>query len=111
MLHFQAHTPFVIRSYQWVVAGESRHVQMVFDDHDVSHLEVLIEASCSIGQDHRLYTEQLKYPHGQSDLVRQNLTIITLCRQEDFIHTAVATTQNSTTAQTHLHLRVNSKLW
>lgn len=59
---------------------------MVFDDHDVSHLVVLIEASGSIGQDHSLYTEQLKYPHGQSDLGQQNRTTITLCVQEDFRH-------------------------
>lgn len=49
---------------------------MVFDDHDVSHLEVLIESSCSISQDHCLYTEQLKYPHGQSDLGQQTWQLL-----------------------------------
>ena len=65
-----AHTPFVIRTSQRVVASEAGHVDVVFDDHHVSHLVVLVQTAGCIGQDDRLHAQELEDPHGQCDLKR-----------------------------------------
>lgn len=48
---------------------------MVLDDHDVAHFVVLVEASGSIGQHHRLHAEQLEDAYGQRDL-EQNAPVL-----------------------------------
>lgn len=62
------HPPVIIWSRQRVDPSEPRHVDVIFDDHDVSDLKVLVQASSCIGQEHRLHTHQLKDAHGQCDL-------------------------------------------
>lgn len=44
---------------------------MVFDDHDVSHFKVMVEASGCIGQHHRLNTEHLEDAHRQCNLEKR----------------------------------------
>ncbi len=66
--HTHTHTPLIVGSRQRIVAGEARHVEVVFDDHDVSHFKVLIEATGCVSQHHRLHTEQLEDAYGQCDL-------------------------------------------
>lgn len=60
--------PLVVGSRQWICASKAGHVEVVFDDHDVSHFKVLIEASSCVGQHHRLHTEQLEDAHRQCNL-------------------------------------------
>lgn len=75
--YLQTHThtpcpPLIIGSSQRIVASEARHVEVVFNDHDVSHFEVLIEASGCVGQHHRLHAEQLEDAYGQRNLGTQH---------------------------------------
>lgn len=60
--------PVIVRSSQRVDSSEARHVDVVLDDHHVSHFVVLVEASSCVGQDHRLHAHQLEDTHGQRDL-------------------------------------------
>lgn len=64
--------PLIIGSSQRIVASEARHVEVVFNDHDVSHFEVLIKASGCVGQHHRLHAEQLEDAYGQRNLGTQH---------------------------------------
>lgn len=75
--YLQTHThtpcpPLIIGSSQRIVASEARHVEVVFNDHDVSHFEVLIKASGCVGQHHRLHAEQLEDAYGQCNLGTQH---------------------------------------
>lgn len=69
-------SPLVILSTQGIVPGETWHVEMVFDYHDVSDFVVLVQPSCGIRQDDRLDTHQLKDAHGHGDLVHKEQSVI-----------------------------------
>lgn len=64
--------PFVIGSNQRVVSSKSRNVEMIFDDHDVAHLIVLVQTASGVGENHGLHTQQLEEPHRHRNLKQKN---------------------------------------
>lgn len=64
-------SPLIVGSIQRIDASEAGQVEVVFDDHDVSHFKVMVEASGCIGQHHRLNTEHLEDAHWQCNLEKR----------------------------------------
>lgn len=64
-------SPLIVGSIQRIDASKAGQVEVVFDDHDVSHFKVMVEASSCIGQHHRLNTEHLEDAHRQCNLEKR----------------------------------------
>lgn len=62
------HLPVIVGSSQRVVSSKSGHVDVVLDDHDVAHFEVLVQASSCVRHDHSFDAHQLEDTHGQRNL-------------------------------------------
>lgn len=81
--------PVVIGADQWVEADQAGHVDVVFDDHDVSNFEIFIEATSCVSQNHRLHSQQFEDAHRQCDLEntgeKRNVGIIMLETLELFL--------------------------
>lgn len=60
--------PLIVGSTQRVDSSKARQVDVVLDDHHVSHFVVLVEAPGCVRHDHRLHAHQLEDAHGQRDL-------------------------------------------
>lgn len=71
--------PLIVGSNQWVVASEAGHVDVILDNHDVTHFEVLVQASCCIGEHHCLNAEQLEDAHRQGYLKTHSQTLVEEC--------------------------------
>lgn len=74
--------PFVIGSSQRVVSSKSRHVEVIFDDHDVAYFIVLVQAASSVGENHGLHTQQFEYPHWHCDLKQNNNVSLRCCESQ-----------------------------
>ncbi|KAG7232055.1 hypothetical protein INR49_009938 [Caranx melampygus] len=60
--------PLIVGSRQRVESSEAWQVDVVLDDHHISHFVVLVEAPGCIGHDHRLHAHHFEDAHGQRDL-------------------------------------------
>ena len=60
--------PVIVGPHQWVDCREAGHVEVILDDHDVSHVEVLVDPSRGICHEQDLDPHQLHHSHRQDDL-------------------------------------------
>lgn len=61
-------SPLIIGSTKRMLSSESRQVDVIFDDHDVTDLKVWTESSRGIRHQNRLDTHQLEDPDRERDL-------------------------------------------
>lgn len=73
VFHDSQTPPFIVWPSQRIVPSESRHVQVVFDDHDISNFKVLVEATGCVCDHDSLHTEQLEDANGKGNLERDML--------------------------------------
>ena len=68
-------SPFVVVSDERIAATQTRQVDVVFHQHDVTNSVVWIQATSSVCDDHGFDAHQLHHTNGERDLKEQNIVI------------------------------------
>lgn len=67
--------PVIVWTNQRAGSCKSWHINVVLDDHDISHFVGVVEGASSIGQDDRFHTHHLENAHWQRDLEIHAVTV------------------------------------